>query len=159
MQRNHTSPHLKLLIAEDDPALSALLVEYLQEKNYDIQVCCRGDDAIEALKKEQFDIVLADIVMPGAHGTDILEQVKNDPTRTLVLLMTGYSGIHDAIQSIEQGAYDFISKPFLLPEVGIRVDNAARYQALLRKSSHSQDYNTSHNQRLAIQAYQLDKKR
>jgi len=48
-------------------------------------------------------------------------------------LMTGYSGIENALHAVEQGAYDFVSKPFQLPEIRVRVDNAIRYQQLLRK--------------------------
>lgn len=123
----------RLLIAEDDLALSALLEEYLSESGYDVLLCHRGDDAIRHLEKEHFDLVLSDIVMPGADGLSLLAEAKNEPHRTLVILMTGYSGIENAIHAVENGAYDFVSKPFQLPEVRVRIDNAARYQSLLRQ--------------------------
>ncbi|PCI45732.1 MAG: response regulator [Proteobacteria bacterium] len=124
---------LRLLIAEDDEALAALLEEYLSEGEYDIFVCHRGDDALEKIKQEHFDIVLTDVVMPGADGLTVLAEVDKDPIKTLVILMTGYSGIEDALHAVEQGAYDFVSKPFQLPEIRVRLDNAARYQTLLRR--------------------------
>jgi len=124
---------LRLLIAEDDEALAALLEEYLSEGEYDIAVCHRGDDALEKIKQEHFDIVLTDVVMPGADGLTVLAEANKDPIRTLVILMTGYSGIEDALHAVEQGAYDFVSKPFQLPEIRVRLDNAARYQTLLRR--------------------------
>jgi len=124
---------LRLLIAEDDEALAALLEEYLSEGEYDISVCHRGDDALEKIQQEHFDIVLTDVVMPGADGLTVLAEVNKDPIRTLVILMTGYSGIEDALHAVEQGAYDFVSKPFQLPEIRVRLDNAARYQTLLRR--------------------------
>ena len=123
----------RLLIAEDDLALAALLEEYLSESGYDVVLCHRGDDAIKYLRKEHFDLVLSDIVMPGADGLTILSEVHNEPLKTLVILMTGYSGIEDAIHAVEKGAYDFVSKPFQLPEIRVRIDNAARYQSLLRR--------------------------
>ncbi|OIP99915.1 MAG: response regulator [Zetaproteobacteria bacterium CG2_30_46_52] len=123
----------RLLIAEDDLALAALLEEYLGGSGYHTTVVHRGDDALALLKKEHFDIILSDIVMPGADGLALLAQNHQDPIRTLVLLMTGYSGIEDAIHAVEQGAYDFISKPFQLPEIRVRLDNAMRYQSLLRQ--------------------------
>jgi len=124
---------LRLLIAEDDEALAALLEEYLSEGEYDISLCHRGDDALEKIKQEHFDIVLTDVVMPGADGLTVLAEANDDPIRTLVILMTGYSGIEDALHAVEQGAYDFVSKPFQLPEIRVRLDNAARYQTLLRR--------------------------
>ena len=71
--------------------------------------------------------------MPGADGLHVLAESKGNPSKTLVVLMTAYSGIEDAIHAVEQGAYDFVSKPFQLPEIRVRLDNATRYQSLLRK--------------------------
>ncbi len=123
----------RLLLAEDDEALASLLEEYLLEANYDVVVHHRGDAAIEAVRHAPFDLILSDIVMPGADGLDLLRYVKEHELDTLVLLMTGYSGIENALHAVEQGAYDFVSKPFQLPEIRVRLDNAARYQQLLRQ--------------------------
>jgi len=123
----------RLLIAEDDKALAALLEEYLSEGDYQVTVCHRGDDALSLLKRDSYDLILTDIVMPGADGLTVLAEVKQLNNKTLVILMTGYSGIEDALHAVEQGAYDFVSKPFQLPEIRVRLDNAARYQALLRQ--------------------------
>lgn len=135
-----------LLIAEDDEALAAILEEYLEDSGYLVTLVKRGDDALSALKENHFDIVLSDIVMPGADGLHVLAASSGDPSRTLVLLMTGYSGIEDAIHAVEQGAYDFVSKPFQLPEIRVRIDNAARYQSLLRKIKHHETYKYSETQ-------------
>jgi len=121
----------RLLLAEDDEALASLLEEYLSEAGYDLVVCHRGDTALQALKKEHFDLVLSDIVMPGADGLTLLRHIHDHMPDTFMLLMTGYSGIENALHAVEQGAYDFVSKPFQLPEILVRLDNAARYQRLL----------------------------
>ncbi len=123
----------RLLLAEDDSALASLLEEYLREAGYEVHLCRRGDEALEALRARDFDLVLTDIVMPGADGLSLLAEAKGDPERTLVILMTGYSGIEDALHAVEQGAFDFVSKPFQLPEILVRLNNAARYQQLLRR--------------------------
>ena len=122
----------RLLVVEDDEALAALLEEYLGEAGYAVSVCRRGDTALEMLKNAQFDLVLTDIVLPGADGLTILQTVGGEPLRTLVILMTGYSGVEDALHAVEKGAYDFVSKPFQLPEIRVRLDNARKYQQLLR---------------------------
>ncbi|MDX8389123.1 MAG: response regulator [Mariprofundaceae bacterium] len=121
-----------LLLVEDDIALAALLEEYLNSE-YDLVVLNRGDDALRILEEQTFDIILTDLMLPGADGLAILRQTCGDPITTLILLMTGYSGIEDALHAIQQGAYDFVSKPFQLPEIKVRLNNAARYQCLLRE--------------------------
>ena len=123
----------RLLLAEDDEALASLLEEYLREANYDVVVCHRGDVALQRLKAEAFDLLLSDIVMPGADGLMLLDYIQHSKNDTMVLLMTGYSGIENALHAVELGAYDFVSKPFQLPEIRVRLDNAARYQCLLRR--------------------------
>jgi len=123
----------RLLLAEDDEALASLLEEYLLEAEYDVEVHHRGDTAIAALKQRHFDLILSDIVMPGADGLALLHYVREHMPDSMVLLMTGYSGIENALHAVEQGAYDFVSKPFQLPELRVRLDNAARYQRLLRR--------------------------
>ncbi len=125
----------RILVVEDDPALAELLQEYLSESDYHITLHTRGDSALEHLERERFDLVLSDIVVPGADGIAILRHVTSAyaPEQTLVLLMTGYSGIDDALNAVEKGAYDFVSKPFRLPEIRVRLNNAARYQRLLRQ--------------------------
>ncbi len=123
----------RLLLVEDDEALAALLEEYLQEAGYDVETHLRGDTALQALEQKKFDLVLTDLVLPGAGGMSILRAASGRPDKTLVILMTGYSGIQDALEAVQQGAYDFVSKPFQLPEIHVRLNNAARYQALLRK--------------------------
>jgi len=123
----------RLLLVEDDEALAALLEEYLQEAGYDVETHLRGDTALHALQQDDYDLVLSDLVLPGADGMSILRVASGQPHRTLVILMTGYSGIQDALEAVQKGAYDFVSKPFQLPEIHVRLNNAARYQSLLRK--------------------------
>jgi len=123
----------RLLLAEDDEALASLLEEYLLEAEYDVDVHHRGDTAMAALRQQHFDLILSDIVMPGADGLELLSYVREHMPDSMVLLMTGYSGIENALHAVEQGAYDFVSKPFQLPELRVRLDNAARYQRLLRQ--------------------------
>ncbi len=122
-----------LLIVEDDAALAAILEEYLSDAAYDVNVLYNGDSALKLLADESFDLILSDVMLPGASGMAILQKLGGNPEHTLVILMTGYSGIDDALSAVEEGAYDYISKPFRLPEVRVRLDNAVAYQRLLRK--------------------------
>jgi len=122
-----------LLIAEDDAALGELLREAFEASGYAVFWTRKGDEALELAASMRFDIVLSDIVMPGADGLKLLAQIGHDPVRTIVILMTGYSSITDAVDAARRGAWDFVSKPFSLPELQLRVDNARRYQQALRR--------------------------
>jgi len=133
MSRFGGATSTRLLIVEDDEALAALLDEYFQEAGYSVDLHLRGDTALDAIRGEHYDLILTDLVLPGADGLSILREASGSPQKTLVILMTGYSGIQDALDAVRQGAYDFVSKPFSLPEIHVRLDNAARYQQLLRK--------------------------
>ncbi len=122
----------RLLIVEDDPALAAVLEEFLGE-SFTVVRTGRGDEALRLAARTPFDLILTDIVLPGADGRAILRRFAGDPARTLVILMTGYSGIADATEAVAEGAWDFISKPFALPELQVRLANAHRYQQALRR--------------------------
>jgi len=122
-----------LLLVEDDRALGAILREFLSDAGYKVIICHDGETALKMLKHEHFDLVLTDINLPGQQdGWFILHEASGNPADTLVILMTGYSGLDDAATSVEKGAYDFISKPIQFPELRVRLDNAVRYQNLLR---------------------------
>lgn len=125
----------RLLIIENDVALTELLVEYLKDFDYIVTVCHDGTSALDVLQHEQFDLILSDIMLPDISGLDILQRVIKEsagPAQTMVILMTGFSDIGDAIDFVEQGAYDIIYKPFQFPVMRLRLDNAVRYQHLLR---------------------------
>ena len=153
---NSSQNRCRLLIVEDDTALAALLEEYLNASNYDIQVVNDGSSAIKLLDRQHFDMVLSDIMLPGVSGLEILKEAGGDFARTIVVLMTGYSGIDDALSAVKQGAYDFVSKPFQLPEMRVRLDNAAAYQKLLRQiqgPSHSDHSDNKTEQAKAVKIY------
>jgi two-component system response regulator PilR (NtrC family) len=127
-----------------------------------VRLCHHGDKALEILSRETFDLVLSDIMLPGASGLTILHQTCGDPCRTLVILMTGFSGIEDVLDAVEQGAHDFVSKPFQLPEIRVRLDNASRYQQLMRKLMNEDVETSSQHKRIsdsaAVRVYGAQKK-
>lgn len=128
------SEHTRLLLAEDDRALGELLQEYLTAVGYEVELYHSCTQAIEAFRQKHHDLILSDIVFPDEkNGWNILQEASGDPAATLVVLMTGFSSLDDAIAAVERGAYDFVSKPFQFPEIRIRLDNAVRYQKLLRR--------------------------
>ena len=93
-----------------------------------------GWEVLEAIPQGSFDILLADLVMPGADGIQILNEVKQVYPDRIVIIMTGYASIDSTIQAIRGGAYDYIRKPFKLEELEIVIKNASEKITLLEEN-------------------------
>ena len=115
---------LKILIVDDDQGLLSVLSSLLEEESHDVSVCDNGLDAIEKCHAEQFDLIITDLMMPGASGMDVLKASRQASPDTLVILITGFASIESAIQAIREGAYDYVTKPFKLEEIKIAVNEA-----------------------------------
>lgn len=104
-----------ILLVEDDVSLRLAIESFLSQKNDVIVKSARNVDlAKKELKKSDFDIVLSDVKMPGGTGFDLLEYVRQNKKRSLVILMTAFGTIEQAVFAMKKGAYDFIVKPFRL---------------------------------------------
>lgn len=116
-----------LLIADDDVHICQLLSLYLKREGYDIHVCYRGDDALDAFRAEQPALVILDVMMPGLDGWEVLSQIRQE-SQTPVILLTAKSETQDKVHGFDLGADDYVAKPFEPPEL------VARVKALLRRS-------------------------
>jgi len=97
----------KVLVVEDEPIIRTALRRLLERHEYSVQEAGSVKEAIENHKMDDFDIVISDLRLPGAPGTDLIKA-----TKTPVLIMTSYSSMRSAIDSMKMGAVDYISKPF-----------------------------------------------
>jgi CheY-like chemotaxis protein len=123
-----------MLIAEDDDSLRDILREVLQKPNRVIQAYHDGQEAIGALQRSFFDIVITDLRMSGADGLQVLEEAKRSHPDTIVIIMTGYASLDSAISAIRGGAYDYIRKPFKIDELEVIVHNACEKIFLVREN-------------------------
>ncbi|HEY9027578.1 MAG TPA: ATP-binding protein [Burkholderiaceae bacterium] len=126
----------KLLIADDEPAQLRALCDTLQDQGYAVRGCPGGAQALAALHEEPFDLLLADLMMPGMSGIQLLRAaLAIDPT-LVGIIMTGEGTIGTAVEAMQTGALDYILKPFklsaVLPVLGraltlrrLRAENAA----------------------------------
>ena len=123
-----------ILIVDDDTSLLSVLQNSFNENNQHVTVSSNGLDAIEKCKANGYDLIITDIMMPGATGLEVLSAAKMINPNTLVILITGFASLETAVKAIREGAYDYITKPFRLEEIRIAVKNALENVHLLREN-------------------------
>ncbi|HET8810115.1 MAG TPA: sigma-54 dependent transcriptional regulator [Flavobacteriaceae bacterium] len=114
----------KILLVEDDVAFCRMLESFLKKKGFLVSVCFSGEEALRAVKKEPYDIVLADVRLPEKDGTIVLEEITEGKSNARVILMTGYAEVSLAVDAIKKGAFDYISKP-ISPDQLLKVIESA----------------------------------
>ncbi len=124
---------LKILVAEDEDITLKHLLATLKGEGYQVFGTGNGKKALETLEKEPFDVLVADIKMPGLSGIELLEQVKERYPETEVIIMTGFGSIGSAVDAMRKGAYDYITKPFDLDEVILKVRKIQDQKSLQRE--------------------------
>ncbi len=107
----------KILIVDDEKNIRMTLRHCLREQNYDIEIAINGDEALNKIKEDNYDLVLLDIKMPGLTGMEVLEKIRQGGNEVDVIMMTAYGTIERAVEAMKLGAIDFISKPFTPDEI------------------------------------------
>jgi len=110
-----------ILIAEDEEITLKHLLSTLQKEGYEVSGLSNGRKALERMEEENFDVLIADIKMPGLTGIELLEKIKEKDIETEVIIITGYGSIDSAVAAMKKGAYDYITKPFDLDEMLLKV--------------------------------------
>src|SRR5512140_1441385 len=118
----------KVLIVEDDPHILLGLEEVLKSDGFDVAVCNRGDQAIDAVKKQRPALIVLDVMLPGLSGYDICKQLRARKDATPILMLTAKGQELDKVVGLDLGADDYVTKPF-----GVR-ELLARIHALLRRA-------------------------
>jgi DNA-binding NtrC family response regulator len=124
----------RILIVDDDGDLRLTLCEFLQSCNFIVSSARNGSEAISLMqtRRHAFDIVFTDLMMPpGPDGLEVLKVSKQLNPLGCVVVMTGYSSIGTAIESIRSGAFDYLTKPFKLAEIEILASRIIEYLALI----------------------------
>src|SRR5687767_14864504 len=117
----------KILVVEDDPHISLGLEEILKSEGFEVTVCNRGDKAVESVARTHPQLVILDIMLPGANGFEICKQLRAKKASVPILMLTAKSQEMDKVIGLDCGADDYVTKPF-----GVR-ELVARINALLRR--------------------------
>jgi cyclic di-GMP phosphodiesterase len=136
---------ISILIVDDEEPIRRMLATYLA-KAYACVTAASTDEATLLLDSSCFNLVLTDITMPGASGIELCQYVQKAHPDTVVIMVSGLTDIRYAIEAVRHGAFDYVTKPFDLPQVLMAVDRALRYQALVaakRQYEHSLEQTVS----------------
>ncbi|MCC6501726.1 MAG: sigma-54-dependent Fis family transcriptional regulator [Deltaproteobacteria bacterium] len=116
----------RVLIVDDEPAMRLAVQEALTRKGYEVGLASNGREALGALSKASYGMVISDMLMPGMNGMELLREIKKTSPHIPVLLITAFGTIESAVEAVKEGAIDFILKPFTLEALEETVDKAFR---------------------------------
>jgi len=128
---------MKVLLIEDDPILSKNICEALTADSLIIECVYDGLLAEKILKKRNFDCIVLDINLPGRNGYDLCKNFRNYNSNTPVLMLTAFGELEDKVQGFDCGADDYLTKPFYMRELILRVNSLIKR----KKQNHSADTN------------------
>lgn len=119
---------MRLLLAEDEAALSKALTAILERNNYSVDSVCDGQAALEYLESDNYDGVILDIMMPKIDGITVLRKLRQKGSLVPVLLLTAKSEVDDKVLGLDAGANDYLTKPFHSRELLARIRAMTRTQ-------------------------------
>lgn len=120
----------KILVVDDEQSLREVLSIMLKRAGYAVTSVSDGEEAIEQVQKEIFDLVITDLRMPKVDGMEVLRAVKSASPETVVLIITAFATADSAVEAMKQGAYDYLTKPFQVDEVQLIIRNALEKRRL-----------------------------
>lgn len=115
-----------ILLAEDEAVLGKLIKEAMESKGFTVQWAKNGSDALQAYKKEQPDICILDVMMPGIDGFTLAKQIRAINADIPILFLTARSQTSDVLKGYESGGNDYLRKPFSLEELYLRINELLR---------------------------------
>ena len=123
-----------VLVVDDEPGIREFLQIMLDREGYDVSCAANGKEAINFFKKKRYDVVVADIRMPKVNGFEVLTTIKEISPETNVIMITAYASFETAVESMKEGAYDYITKPFNVDEVKRTVKNALQKKGVVEEA-------------------------
>ena len=120
---------MRILVVEDDPRLGASLKKGLEGNHYAVDLVANGDDALLMALATPYDLLILDVLLPGLNGLDVCKQLREQERTLPILLLTALGEVDHRVKGLDQGADDYLVKPFSFSEL------EARVRALLRRGA------------------------
>jgi len=120
----------RVLVVDDDAGVRDSLSEFLTTLGFQPVTAEDGEDALNHYQRGDFEIIMADLVMPKVDGMELLRRIREVDEEVIFLMITGHPSIASAVDSINKGAEDYITKPFHLEDVKLRIEKALERRSL-----------------------------
>lgn len=125
----------KILIVDDEPDMLRLLSMIIKEKtSYEVTTTNNPLEALEMAKKGGFDLLVADLKMPGLNGIELLESVRRFDEDIPTIIITAYGTVEAAVETMQKGAFDFMTKPFRKEQILFTIERALKWVRLQREN-------------------------
>jgi DNA-binding response OmpR family regulator len=128
---------MKILLAEDDPNLGSLLEEYLTAKGYEVTLAKDGNQGLDMFLQKEYDICILDVMMPKKDGFALAKEIRSNNQQIPIVFLTAKSMEDDRVRGFEVGADDYITKPFNMEELLLRI------KAILKRVNKASTVNTA----------------
>ena len=122
-----------ILVIDDEQVIIDAVIKICSLDDYTVDSALNIKTAIEKIAKNYYPIIISDIMMPDGNGFQVLDELRNRNSKSVVIMMTGYSTVENAVNSLYKGAIDFIPKPFTVDELLSSVYRANKYQVIKEK--------------------------
>lgn len=123
---------LEILLVDDEPSIRLTVADALSDDGHHVTTAADGGEALSRLSENTYDLVISDIRLPKADGMTIFRTVRSSSPDTAVMLMTAYAAVNDAVSAMKEGAIDYLTKPFDIDELKVRVKRLAERRSLER---------------------------
>lgn len=119
-----------ILVVDDEEEVRDTLYNVLKSLDYRPHVAASGQEALAILRREKIDVVLSDLYMPEMDGIELLKKVRQEDNKVVFLMITAHPTIETAVEAIKKGAYDYLTKPFHIEEVRLKINRALEKKGL-----------------------------
>ena len=126
---------MKILLLEDDIALSDIMSEYLEDNNFELDLVYDGEEALESAYESHYDLYIFDVNVPAIKGFDLLRTLRENGDTTPTIFVTSLNDIEDVSKGFESGADDYLKKPFELAELLLRIKNIQKRSFTQQRST------------------------
>jgi two-component system response regulator PilR (NtrC family) len=116
----------RLLVVDDEESIRSTLHDYFTGLGYSVVTARDGEDALKKFAPGDFDCVISDLSMPAIGGLELLKRINLADKDVFFLIITGFPGIDSAVEAMKEGVYDYITKPFHMEDIRLKVERALK---------------------------------